>query len=195
MARVVRLADAEAMRCIDLISLRRIDCFRRRSRARGPAGEIARSAGPTAGDSRDRRPEGASCATCQVYRRQTLGAAGQGRGGNREITRSSCTFCPNGRGSYVGFVTLGGDSSSLSTFEGTSAKAPNPKAMNVRERQNTQRSMDRLVSQRLLYSYAKIVETWRLASMIVVVVLPLRRPSRGANQSSCTSHHCPFCGS
>ena len=45
--------------------------------------------------------------------------------------------------------------------------------MNVRERQNKQWSMDRLVSQRLLYSYAKIVETWRLASMIVVVVLPL----------------------
>ena len=45
--------------------------------------------------------------------------------------------------------------------------------MSVHERQNKQWSIDRLVAQRLLYSYAKIVENWRLVSMLVVAVLLL----------------------
>ena len=45
--------------------------------------------------------------------------------------------------------------------------------MNVRERQNNQWSMDRLVAQRLLYRHVKTVENWRLVSMLVVAVLLL----------------------
>ena len=45
--------------------------------------------------------------------------------------------------------------------------------MNVRERQNRQWSLDRLVAQRLLYRWVKSVENWRLASLVVVGALPL----------------------
>ncbi len=45
--------------------------------------------------------------------------------------------------------------------------------MNVRERQNSQRSLDRLVAQRLLYRQVKSVENWRLASLVFVAVLLL----------------------
>ena len=45
--------------------------------------------------------------------------------------------------------------------------------MNVRERQNDQRSLDRLVAQRLLYRHVKSVESVRLVSMLVVAGLLL----------------------
>ena len=45
--------------------------------------------------------------------------------------------------------------------------------MNVRERQNDQRSLDRLVAQRFLYRQVKTVENWRLLSVVVVAGLLL----------------------
>ena len=42
--------------------------------------------------------------------------------------------------------------------------------MNVRERQNSQRSLDRLVAMRLLYRRVKYVENWRLALVMVVAL-------------------------
>ena len=45
--------------------------------------------------------------------------------------------------------------------------------MNVHERQNDQRSLDRLVAQRFLYRRAKRVESWRLLSVMVVAGLLL----------------------
>ena len=45
--------------------------------------------------------------------------------------------------------------------------------MSVRERQNSQRSLDRLVAQRFLYRQVKSVENWRLALLVFVVALLL----------------------
>ena len=45
--------------------------------------------------------------------------------------------------------------------------------MNIRERQNDQWSLDRLIAQRFLYRQAKRVESWRLLSVIVVAGLLL----------------------
>ena len=45
--------------------------------------------------------------------------------------------------------------------------------MNVRERQNNQQALDRLVAQRFLYRRAKKVENWRLLSVTVVAGLLL----------------------
>lgn len=45
--------------------------------------------------------------------------------------------------------------------------------MNVRERQNDQRSLDRLVAQRLLYRHVKTIENWRLVSVLVTAGLAL----------------------
>ena len=45
--------------------------------------------------------------------------------------------------------------------------------MNVRERQNEQHSLDRLIAQRFLYRRAKKVESWRLLSVIFVAGLLL----------------------
>ena len=45
--------------------------------------------------------------------------------------------------------------------------------MMIQERQNSERSLDRLVAQRLLYRRVKTVENWRLASVVVVAGLLL----------------------
>lgn len=45
--------------------------------------------------------------------------------------------------------------------------------MSVRERQNEQRSLDRLVAQRFRYRQAKVVECWRLAAVLAVAALLL----------------------
>lgn len=45
--------------------------------------------------------------------------------------------------------------------------------MNLRERQNSQWSLDRLVAQRLLYRKVKSVENWRLALLVLVAALLL----------------------
>ena len=45
--------------------------------------------------------------------------------------------------------------------------------MNVRERQNSQRSLDRLVAQRFLYREVKSIENWRLALLVFVAALLL----------------------
>lgn len=45
--------------------------------------------------------------------------------------------------------------------------------MSIRERQNSQWSLDRLVAQRLLYRQVKSVENWRLASLAFVAALLL----------------------
>ena len=45
--------------------------------------------------------------------------------------------------------------------------------MSVRERQNDERSLDKLVAQRLLYRRVKRVENWRLVSMLAVAGLLL----------------------
>ena len=43
----------------------------------------------------------------------------------------------------------------------------------IRERQNSERSLDRLAAQRLLYQQVKSVENWRLALILLVAVLLL----------------------
>ena len=43
--------------------------------------------------------------------------------------------------------------------------------MNVAERQNSRRSLDRLIAQRLLYSRVKRIENWRLVSVAMAVSL------------------------
>lgn len=45
--------------------------------------------------------------------------------------------------------------------------------MSIRERQNDQRSLDRLVAQRLLYRHVKTIENWRLVSVLVTAGLLL----------------------
>ena len=45
--------------------------------------------------------------------------------------------------------------------------------MSIRERQNDQRSLDRLIAQRFLYRRLKTVENWRLMSVVIVAGLLL----------------------